>query len=63
MGEHDEDIKGTSVAKTEKHLREVKDKLFATILERQDTTHENLRIRHAYHADIVLSLITQLNIS
>ena len=57
-GEHMEDIRGVDEAKEEKDLVEVRDKLFATIVDYQDTTHRNAWARCAYHVLNVLSLIT-----
>ena len=42
LGEQKEDIRGADEAEEEEDLREVGDKLFATIVEDQDTTHENV---------------------
>lgn len=40
--ECEEDIRGTDKVEVEDDLREVRGKLFATIVEGQDTTHENV---------------------
>lgn len=43
MGEHEEDIRGTDEAEVEEDLHEVRDKLFSTTVEVQDTMYENVQ--------------------
>ncbi len=50
------DIRGSEEVEVEEDQREVRKKLFATIVECQDTTHGSVRTRCSYSVNIVLSL-------
>lgn len=61
--EREDDIRGADKAKAEEDLREVRDKLFATTMEVQDTMHEIVQTWHACRADTIFSLTMGQNTS